>query len=148
MNRCRMRWCKEWQRRFAGWLFERHEGTNMKNLKWKDTLLRVAADFLIVHASMIGALLVSVLYRTAIGHGLEARALIDNFTHQYIAFFWLLSPIFPLIFWLNGFYTRTRGYGGRHKTLAILRGVVMAVLVFFGVNVLLFGGSSVGRSVV
>lgn len=120
----------------------------MKNPKWKDALPRIAADFLIVHASMIGALLVSVLYRTAIGHGLEARTLIDNFAYQYMAFFWLLSPIFPLIFWANGFYTRTRGYVGRHKTWAILRGVVMAVLVFFGVNVFLFGGTSVGRSVV
>jgi nucleoside-diphosphate-sugar epimerase len=120
----------------------------MNKLKWKEVLPRIAADFLIVHASMVGALLVSVLYRTAIGHGPEARNLIDDFAHHYAAFFWLLSPIFPLVFWFNGFYTHTRGYVGRHKTWVILRGVVMAVLAFFGVNVLLFGATAVGRSVV
>ena len=120
----------------------------MNNFKWREALPRIAADFLIVHASMVAALLLSVLYRTAIGHGPEAHSLIDNFAQQYSAFFWLLSPIFPLVFWVNGFYTHTRGYVGRHKSLVILRGVVMAVLVFFGVNVLLFGGTEVGRSVV
>jgi nucleoside-diphosphate-sugar epimerase len=120
----------------------------MSNFKWKEALPRIAADFVIVHASMVGALLVSVLYRTAIGHGPEARSLIDDFVQHYSAFFWLLSPIFPLVFSLNGFYTHTRGYVGKHKTWVILRGVVMAVLVFFGVNVLLFGATAVGRSVV
>jgi len=119
----------------------------MNNFKWKEVLPRVAADFLIVHASMFGSLLVSVLYRTAIGHGPEARSLIENFTQRYAAFSWLLCPIFPLVFSLNGFYTHTRGYTGRHKTWVILRGVVMAILVFFGVNVVLFGDTGVGRSV-
>ena len=119
----------------------------MNSFKWKQALPRILADFLIVHASMVGALLISVAYRTALGHGAEARVLIDTFARRYAAFFWLLSPIFPLVFLLNGFYTHTRGYTGRHKTWAILRGVVMAVLVFFGVNVLLFGAADLGRSV-
>ena len=109
--------------------------STMNKFKWKEALPRVAADFLIVQASMVGALLISVTYRTALGHGAEARTLIETFAHQYAAFFWLLSPIFPLTFLFNGFYTRTRGYAGRHKTLAILRGVAMAVLFFFGANV-------------
>jgi len=120
----------------------------MNKFKWKEALPRIAADFLIVQASMVGALLISVTYRTALGHGAEARTLIETFAHQYAAFFWLLSPIFPLTFLLNGFYTRTRGYAGRHKTLAILRGVAMAVLFFFGANVLFFGGTALGRSAV
>ncbi|MGP8246940.1 MAG: NAD-dependent epimerase/dehydratase family protein [Bryobacteraceae bacterium] len=120
----------------------------MKDLKWKEALPRAAADFLIVQASMVGALLISVAYRTELGHGAEARALIETFAHQYTVFFWLLAPIFPLTFLLNGFYTRTRGYAGRHKAWAVLRGVAMAVLLFFGANVLLFGGTSLGRSAV
>jgi len=120
----------------------------MKKFNWKEGLPRILADFLIVHASMAAALLISVAYRTALGHGNQARILIETFTSQYAAFFWVLSPIFPLVFLLNGFYTRTRGYAGRHKTWAILRGVVMAVLVFFGVNVLLFGSTALGRSAV
>jgi nucleoside-diphosphate-sugar epimerase len=120
---------------------------HMKTFEWKQVPPRILADFLIVHASMVGALLISVAYRTALGHGAEASVLIDTFVRRYAAFFWVLSPIFPLVFLLNGFYTHTRGYAGRRKTWAILRGVAMAVLVFFGVNVLLFGAADVGRSV-
>jgi nucleoside-diphosphate-sugar epimerase len=124
------------------------EVSDMKDLNWKDALPRVVVDFLIVQASMVGALLISVTYRTSLGHGTEARILIDSFAEQYTAFFWLLSPIFPVTFLLNGFYTRTRGYAGKRKVWAILRGVAMAVLIFLGANVLLFGGASLGRSAV
>src|SRR5438309_4387970 len=101
----------------------------MVPFKWKEAAPRIVADFWIVHASMVAALAFSVFYRTALGQGPEARNLIDTFVHQYSIFFWLLSPIFPLVFWLNGFYTHTRGYGGKHKNWVILRGVLMAVLV-------------------
>src|SRR5579872_291134 len=120
----------------------------MRGLKWKEALPRMAADFLIVQLSMLAALLISVTYRTELGHGTEARVLIESFAHQYTAFFWLLSPIFPLTFFLNGFYTGTRGYAGRQKTLVILRGVAMAILLFLGANVLLFGATALGRSAV
>lgn len=119
----------------------------MNKLKWQEALPRMAADFIIVHLSMIGALAISVVYQTALGNAVGARELTSNFAHYYTAFFWLLSPIFPLVFLLNGFYTHTRSYVGRHKTWAILRGVVLAIMVFFGVNVTLFGRSTVGRSV-
>jgi nucleoside-diphosphate-sugar epimerase len=119
----------------------------MNKLNWREALPRIVADFLIVHISMVGAFAASVMYRTAYGHGAEARDLITGFAQHYVGFFWLLSPVFPLVFFLNGFYTNTRGYGGRHKVWVIFRGVALAVMVFFGVNVLLFGQSTVGRSV-
>jgi nucleoside-diphosphate-sugar epimerase len=120
----------------------------LENLKWREALPRLAADFLMVHLSMIGALAVSVLYRTARGHGVEAQALVSEFEHYYATFFWLLSPIFPVTFWMNGFYTHSRGYVGRYKAWVILRGVVIAVVLFLGANFLLLGGTILGRSVV
>jgi len=119
----------------------------MNKLEWQEALPRMVADFIIVHMSMIGALAISVVYRTARGNPGGASDLISNFAHYYVAFFWLLSPVFPLVLLLNGFYTHTRSYTGRHKTRVILRGVVMGIIVFFGVNVILFGSSTVGRSV-
>lgn len=119
----------------------------MNKLKWQEAVPRMAADFIIVHMSMIGALAISVVYRTALGNPGGARDLTSNFVYYYAGFFWLLSPVFPLVFLLNGFYTHTRSYLGRRKTWVILRGVVLAVMVFFGANVLLFGESTVGRSV-
>ncbi len=119
----------------------------MNKLKWQEAIPRIIADFIIVHLSMIGALGASVLYRTALGNGGGARDLFTSFMHYYTAFFWLLSPIFPVVFMLNGFYTHTRAYVGRHKAWVVLRGVVLGIMVFFGANLALFGHTEVGRSV-
>ncbi|MGD0778800.1 MAG: NAD-dependent epimerase/dehydratase family protein [Candidatus Solibacter sp.] len=119
----------------------------MNKLKWQETLPRIVADFIIVHLSMIGALGASVVYQIALGNGGGAKVLTTSFMHYYTAFFWLLSPIFPVVFMLNGFYTHTRAYVGRHKTWVVLRGVALAIGAFFGVNVALFARTEVGRSV-
>lgn len=105
------------------------------------------ADYVIVHASMIAALGISVVYQTAAHNSVEAGAIVSGFLKYYTAFFWLLSPIFPVVFFLNGFYTRSRSYVGRYKTWTILRGVAIAAAAFFGANFLLFGDEKVGRSV-
>src|ERR1035437_3629442 len=101
------------------------------------------ADFLIVHFSMIAALAMSVVYQTGAGNAVAAHAIVSGFLQYYTAFFWVLSPIFPLIFLLNGFYTHSRAYNGRYKALVILRGVVVAAMVFFAANFLLF---KIGRA--
>lgn len=118
----------------------------MRNrLTWQEAIPRAVADLLIVHCSLIGAIVISVIYQLATGSGLQAQQLIANFEQYYIRFFWLLSPIFPLTFTLFGFYTHTRSYSGKRKNLAILRGVVVAVALFLGVN-LLVGNDAVGKS--
>ena len=119
---------------------------SIQKLKWQEALPRVVADFSIVHLSLIGAVAISVVYQTAVGNPGGARELTSDFAHYYTAFFWFLSPVFPLVFLLNGFYTHLRGSGSRKKWL-VLRGVVLAVVVFLGVNVLLLGHSILGRSV-
>jgi nucleoside-diphosphate-sugar epimerase len=105
------------------------------------------ADFLIVQFSMIAALAISVVYQTGAGNTVDARAVVSGFRQYYAVFFWVLSPIFPFIFLLNGFYTRSRAYTGRYKALVILRGVALAAMVCVAVNSLLFGSEKVGRSV-
>lgn len=117
------------------------------NIKWREAIPRMAADFLIVHFSMIAALAMSVIYQIGMGNGAAAQAIVAGSEKYYTTFFWVLSPLFPLVFLLNGFYTHSRAYAGRYKTLVILRGVVLGALVFFGVNFLLFANERVGRSV-
>lgn len=119
----------------------------LRNLKAKEALPRAAADFLTVHVSMLLALAVSALYRTALGYGGEAQQLIAGFRHYYVTFFWVLSPIFPVVFLLHGFYTSTRAYAGRQKAWVILRGVTLAVMLFFAADFMLFKLQSPGRSV-
>jgi len=107
----------------------------------------MAMDFLIVHLSMITALAISVVYQTAVGNAAAAHAIVSGFLQYYTASFWVLSPIFPLVFLLNGFYTHSRAYIGRYKALVILRGVLVGAMVFFAANFLFFGNEKVGRSV-
>ncbi|HLY18364.1 MAG TPA: NAD-dependent epimerase/dehydratase family protein, partial [Bryobacteraceae bacterium] len=118
-----------------------------RNLKWREAAPRILADFLVVHASMLLALAISVTYRTARGNGVEAQHLISGFRHYYMAFFWLLSPVFPVVFLCHGFYTHSRTYAGRQKAWVILRGVTLAVMLFFAADFLLFKLQSTGRSV-
>src|SRR5579871_5805856 len=108
--------------------------TRLRSIDWREVLPRALADFVTVHASMLLALAISVTYQTARGRGGEAQRLIAGFQHYYVAFFWLLSPIFPVVFLLNGFYTHSRAYVGKQKAWTILRGVVLAVLLFFGAD--------------
>jgi nucleoside-diphosphate-sugar epimerase len=107
----------------------------------------MAVDYLIVHISMIAALALSVVYQTGTGNGVVAEAMVSGFRRYYMTFFWLLSPLFPLVFLLNGFYTRSRAYIGKHRVWVILRGVALAAGLYFAVNFLLFGGEMIGRSV-
>jgi nucleoside-diphosphate-sugar epimerase len=117
-----------------------------RNLSWEEALPRVVADFVIVHASMVGALAISVAYQLVRGSWPEAHELITTFQNYYIRFFWLLSPIFPLTFAANGFYTHTRSYGGWRKKRVLLQGLAIAVLLFCTVNWLIFN-TTTGRSV-
>jgi len=116
-------------------------------VKWPDVVPRMAADYVAVHLSMIVALSISVIYQTAVGNGAEAHALTAGFLHYYTTSFLLLSPIFPLVFLFGGFYTNSRTYTIPQKSLVVLRGVSLAVILFFFSNFLLSGAESVGRSV-
>lgn len=117
-----------------------------RNVIWQQVVPRMIADFLIVHLGMIMAMTISVVYQTAVGDAGLARDIMSGFLDYYTGFFWLLSPIFPAVFFLNGFYTHSRGYTGRYKALVILRGVAIALAVFFAANHLLYGTTKVGRS--
>src|ERR1700730_5987380 len=119
---------------------------SLQNVKWRDAVPRIIADFVIVHLSMIAALAVSVIYQIARGHGPEAQQITANFSYYYTAFFWLLSPIFPVVFLFNGFYTHSRAYAGKYKALVMFRGVATATMLFLAANFLLFGSEKISRS--
>lgn len=120
---------------------------SLRNFRWQEGVPRIAADFTIVHFSMIAALAMSVVYQAGAGNAVAAHAMVSGFLEYYTSFFWVLSPIFPLVFLLNGFYTHSRAYTGRYKAWVVLRGAVVAAMVFFAANFLLLGQERVGRSV-
>jgi len=112
-----------------------------------DALPRMTADFILVHVCMIAAISFSVVYHGMYGNAQAARGILDKFTGYYGSLFWPLSFLFPAIFLLSGFYTRTRHYSSRAKALVLLRGASIAVLVFLAANYVLFRDNLVARSI-
>src|SRR5688572_29348888 len=112
-----------------------------------DATVRIAADFLIVHISMVAALAAAVVYHTALGEQVVANRLVAQLASYYLYLFWPLSLLFPAVFYLAGFYTRGRTYRGRHKLMLLLQGSAMAILLFVSANFMFFREELVPRSV-
>src|SRR6266704_3594462 len=117
------------------------------NLEPSQALPRMVADFINVHVCMVGALATPVLYLALEGQHHKAAVRISEAMTYYTSSFVLLSLLFPLVFLLNGFYTRSRGYIGRYKKLVILRGVGVSILIFLAANFIFLRSSLVPRSV-
>jgi nucleoside-diphosphate-sugar epimerase len=107
----------------------------------------MTADFINVHVCMVGALATPVLYLALQGQHQKAAVRIAEAITYYTPSFVLLSLLFPFVFLLNGFYTRSRGYTGRYKKLVILRGVGFSMLLFLAANFIFFRRTLVPRSV-
>jgi nucleoside-diphosphate-sugar epimerase len=117
------------------------------NLKPSQALPRMATDFINVHVCMAAALAVPILYLSLEGQHQLAAIRIAQAVSYYTSSFLVLSLLFPLVFLLNGFYTRSRAYIGRYKKLVILRGVGVSILIFLAANFFFLPGSLVPRSV-
>jgi len=67
--------------------------------------------------------------------------------HTYVRRPDLLVPslVFPLVFLLNGFYTRSRAYIGRYKMVVVMRGAGIGILTLLAVNYLFFRTNLVPR---
>ena len=114
----------------------------------KKALPRMAVDFGLVHACMVASLAGCVLFHTAIGNGALASIVIQIVSRYYWQDFFALSLLFPIIFSLNGFYTKAESYSNRRKAVMVARGVGISVLVFLAANYLLFRMDIVPRSVI
>jgi nucleoside-diphosphate-sugar epimerase len=119
----------------------------VSNFKSSQALPRMLADFINVHVCMMAALATPVFYFALRHQNDKATTRLTEAMAYYSFSFVLLSLLFPLVFLLNGFYTHSRGYIGRHKKLVILRGVGLSVLLFLAANFILFRSTLVPRSV-
>src|ERR1700730_15122871 len=120
----------------------------VRNFKPAQALPRMLADFINVHLCMLGALATPVFYLAALRHeNARAATRLADAMAYYSSSFVLLSLLFPLVFLLNGFYTHSRGYAGRHKKFVILRGVCLSALLFLAANFIFFRRTLVPRSV-
>lgn len=110
----------------------------LRNFKPSQALPRMLADFANVHICMVAALAVPVLslmWTQRAADAAERLTLAGRYYHYN--FVWT-ALLFPAVFLLNGFYTRSRGYAGRYKYLVILRGAGVAMLLMIALDFLFF----------
>lgn len=114
---------------------------------WKGALLRMAADFIMVNASMVLAFVLWFFFYVVVVQVPHPQALAENFKGFVVtyALFWSLLAL--TIFHLSGFYTRTRGYASRYKAWVIFRSVSLFIVLFVFADYFLFRGSLVPRGV-
>jgi nucleoside-diphosphate-sugar epimerase len=119
----------------------------LTNLKPSQALPRAIADFINLHICMLCALAMPIFYFSLTGQQQEAAIRLAGAIAYYSSSFVLLSLLFPLVFLLNGFYTRSRGYVGRYKNLVIIRGIGIGILIFLAANFVFLRHLLVPRSV-
>src|SRR5271169_3350154 len=89
--------------------------TSVRNFRTSQALPRMLADFALVQVCMIVALGIPVLFLLTRGQSAAATLRLEEALAYYVPYFLCTSLVFPLVFLLNGFYTRSRAYAGRYK---------------------------------
>jgi nucleoside-diphosphate-sugar epimerase len=120
---------------------------NIKRLSLPEAALRVLADLITVHAAMIGAMVISTVYQAMNSDGSQAQQLARDCQLYYVKFLWFLAPLFPATFAAFGFYTHSRAYSGRFKSIVIGEGLGVAIAMFLAVSFLAFPHEPVARGV-
>jgi nucleoside-diphosphate-sugar epimerase len=114
---------------------------------WKNNLLRMAADVILVNFSMLTAFSLWFLFYVVILRTPDPQGLAEHFKN-FVTHYWLLwSFLALLVFQLSGFYPRTRDAGGVQKTIAVFRGVSSFIVLFVFADYFLYRGALVPRGV-
>jgi len=113
-----------------------------------DVAPRVVADFTVIHCAILLAFAFSAVYQ-ARGEALTAsQDILAAFRHYYLSRFLLLSPLFPIVFYLNGIYTYVRAYPDWEKLKRFVFVVLLSLAIFISANFLLVPANNpVGRNV-
>jgi nucleoside-diphosphate-sugar epimerase len=107
----------------------------------------MAADVLLVNASLISAFALWFLFYVVIRRTPDPQGLAERFkifVTQYW-FFWSLLAL--LVFQLSGLYPHTRGSRGVQKALVVFRAVSLLIIVFVFSDYFFFRGELVPRGV-
>jgi nucleoside-diphosphate-sugar epimerase len=119
----------------------------LKIIKWREALPRIVADFVLIHAAMLLAIFISLSYQSQMGSE-SYGTMLEAFRRYYLFTFLPLSPLFPLVFFLNGIYTHVRSYVDGAKLRRFITVVLVSCAVSIGASFLLLPiQNPVGRSV-
>jgi nucleoside-diphosphate-sugar epimerase len=113
-------------------------------LPW--VLLAAGCDYVLLHLCMSVAIMASIAYAWLATGPDSALLWLKEETRYYFVYFTLLALIFPVVFYLSGFYRKPREQGLRRISMALLPGIMVGTLVFLACNFLLFRRELVARS--
>ena len=105
---------------------------------------RLIADFLLVHASLVVALVASWIRSTRNGN---EKVLIDEAHYavqQYLHLFLPLSLIFPVALLVSGVYKDHSQWNLSRRLIVLLRGIAIGLIVFVPVSLIYMPSSSLG----
>src|SRR6266478_6360217 len=104
-------------------------------LPWKEATLRVVADLVLTNGSMLGAAAIWAVFKPVLfSENPGAVRLITSGKTSLFIYVLLWSFLSITIFYLHGFYTRTRGYMSRYKAVVIGRAVSLVIAVFIVID--------------
>ena len=114
---------------------------------WKDALLHMAADVVLVNVSLLSSFALWFLFYVVILRVPDPQRLADVFK-SFVTHYWLLwSSLALLVFQLHGFYPHLRTPRGPRKAAVILRAVSLFIVLFVFADYFFYRGALVPRGV-
>lgn len=93
--------------------------------------VRMIADTIMINFALASALIIRFLWLVSVrGDVVSVRAVLLRYVHAYEYAFWLLTLVSLFVFYVSGFYTHGRIYGGRYKAFVIVQAVTLSYLMF------------------
>jgi len=106
---------------------------------------RILADFVVIHCAVWMAFAISAVFTTG-DPGVGSQNVLDECRHNYLTRFLLLSPLFPIVFYLSGLYTFVRTYADWPKFKRFVIVVLLSLIVFVNADFFLLPAHSIGRA--
>lgn len=116
------------------------------NLRSREVIARMLADFSVVHAAAITSLMGVLVWRLTAEPGIDGAQLAGALKRIYLTRFAPLSLIFPVVFTLSGFYSYARSYTTAYKWRAVGSGSVAATLIYLFADFLITRADMIPRS--
>lgn len=114
---------------------------------WRGTLLRMAADLVMVNTAIIVAFTLWFFWYTFTQEKSEPRFVAEMFRQFVIVYWFFWSLLALLIFHVNGLYSRARFYSSTYKAWIVVRSTALFLLCFVFADYFLTRGALLPRGV-
>ncbi len=127
--------------------FWKRLATELTSIQAKQALPRMAADLILVNASLVIAFTIWYFAKPILDPASDTIAMARSFKALARSYWPLWSLLALIVFYVNGFYTRTRLYTRRYKSLVIFRAATLFVVMFVFLDSFLDRSNTMPRGV-